>query len=61
MFTDDYGCFRRWRLDGHWSQVMNALHEEARQNAGRNKEPSVAVIDSRSIKNAGKGGGVVMT
>jgi hypothetical protein len=35
---------------------MKALREEVQQKSGRNKEPSVAIIDSRSIKSAGKGG-----
>ena len=56
-----YGCFRRWQLDGRWAKAMKALREEAREKAGRDKEPSVAIIDSRSIKSAGKGGNVATT
>ena len=56
-----YGCFRRWRLDGRWAKAMKALREAARERAGRNKEPSVSIIDSRSVKSAGKGGSAVMT
>ncbi|GHU40381.1 hypothetical protein AGMMS50289_01830 [Betaproteobacteria bacterium] len=56
-----YGCFRRWRLEGRWARAMNALREAARQKAGKHREPSVAIIDSRSIKSAGKGGSAVMT
>lgn len=54
-----YGYLRRWRLDGSWDAAMLALREVARQKAGRNKEPSVAIIDSRSVKSAGKGGSAV--
>ena len=56
-----YGCFRRWRLDGRWAKAMKALREAAREKAGRNNEPSVAIIDSRSVKSAGKGGNAVTT
>jgi putative transposase len=35
---------------------MKALREEARLKAGRNKEPSVALIDLRSFKSAQKRG-----
>ena len=51
-----YGCFRRWRLDGSWGRAMKALREAALQKAGKNREPSVAIMDSRSVKSAGKGG-----
>ncbi|GHU39931.1 hypothetical protein AGMMS50289_00610 [Betaproteobacteria bacterium] len=56
-----YGCFRRWRLEGRWARAMNALREAARQKAGKHREPSVAIIDSSSIKSTGKGGSAVMT
>lgn len=54
-----YGYFRKWRLDGTWEKTMNALRENARKKAGRNRTPSVAIIDSRSVKSAGKGGSAV--
>jgi transposase len=55
-----YGCFRRWQREGRWEQAMIALREETRRRAGRNQAPSVAIIDSRSVKRAGKGGSAVM-
>jgi putative transposase len=54
-----YGCFRRWRLDGSWAKAMQALREAARQKAGKNPKPSVAILDSRSVKSAQKGGSAV--
>lgn len=51
-----YGYLRRWRLDGTWDVALTALRESARQKAGRKAKPSVAIIDSRSVKSAGKGG-----
>lgn len=56
-----YGCFRRWQREGNWTKAMNALREAAREKASRHKTPSVAIIDSRSIKRAGKGGSAVTT
>lgn len=54
-----YGQFRRWRLDDTWGRVMGTLREMAKQRAGRNEKPSVAIVDSRSVKTASKGGNVV--
>ena len=51
-----YGYLRHRRLDGAWDIVLRALREAARQKAGRNAEPSVAIVDSRSVKSASKGG-----
>lgn len=35
---------------------MLALRETARQKAGRNAAPAVAISDPRSVKSAGEGG-----
>ena len=56
-----YGYFRRWRLDGTWDRVMQILREEVRRKAGRKTTPSVAIVDSRSVKTASKGGSAVST
>jgi transposase len=55
-----YGCFRRWKREGRWDSALKALREAARQKAGRNAQPSVAILDSRSVKSAGKGGSAVL-
>lgn len=55
-----YGYLRRWRLDGTWDAAMKALREAARCKAGKNAQPSVAIIDSRSLKSASKGGSAVL-
>lgn len=44
------GYLRRWRLDGTWDRAMSALRETARRKAGRNAEPSVVIVDSRSAQ-----------
>ena len=53
--------FRRWRREGVWLRVDKALREEARGALGRSTQPTVAIIDSQSVKTALKGGSVVMT
>jgi|SRR5882757_8414205 len=54
-----YGLFRRWQISGAWDKAMHELREKARVKAGRNAEPTVAIIDSRSVKTASKGGSAV--
>ncbi len=43
-------CFRRWRQDGTWKQVHATLRAQTRTAAGRDAEPSLAIIDSQSVK-----------
>jgi putative transposase len=45
-----YYYFRQWTKSGRWEQLNTALRERMRRKAGRNPEPSAAVIDSQSVK-----------
>ena len=45
-----YYYFRQWTKSGHWERLNTTLREQVRQQAGRNPEPSAAVIDSQSVK-----------
>ncbi len=45
-----YTQFRRWRNDGTWEAINAALVEATRKQAGREAQPSAAVIDSQSVK-----------
>jgi len=45
-----YGYFRTWRKDGIWEQMNDALREAVRSQAGRELEPSAAIVDSQSVK-----------
>jgi transposase len=47
-----YGFFTRWRDDGTWARVHDALRDRVRVRAGRGPLPSAAVIDSQSVKGA---------
>lgn len=45
-----YWHFRRWRCEGVWDRILQTLRRQVRQKAGRDAEPSAAIIDSQSIK-----------
>lgn len=56
-----YHYFRLWRDAGIFEALTHDLRERVRQQAGRNREPSGAIIDSQSVKTTEKGGSVAMT
>src|SRR3954470_1896530 len=41
--------YRRWRLDGTWERLHDALHARARRQAGRDPQPKASAIDSQSV------------
>ena len=51
-----YYYFRRWRDDGTWQRMHDALRDEVRHAAGRDASPSAAILDAQSVKTAEKGG-----
>ena len=42
-----YGYYRLWVRLGVWEQINDLL---VRQAAGRNAQPSLAIVDSQSVK-----------
>lgn len=51
-----YGYFRLWVRLGIWEQMNTVLVQEVRLAAGREAEPSLAIVDSQSVKLGQKGG-----
>ena len=45
-----------WDRDGVLTRLHDALYRQARELAGRNAEPTLAIVDSQSVKSAEKGG-----
>ena len=51
-----YDSFTRWRDDGTWQRIVDALRKAVRRKAGRPETPSKAVIDSPSVTTTERGG-----
>ena len=49
-----YGYFNRWRRDGHWPRILDALTRQQRTQQGRRPTPSASGIDAQSVKTATK-------
>src|SRR5215213_9333006 len=50
-----YGYFRAWQRDGTWERRNDELRELVRQRAGRQAQPSAAILASQSAKTTEKG------
>jgi putative transposase len=45
-----YGYFRRWKKNGIWERINEALVKKARVQHGCKAEPSAGILDSQSVK-----------
>jgi hypothetical protein len=50
-----HGYFELWEWDGTLARMHHALYEKCREQASREASPTVAIIDSQSVKSAEKG------
>ena len=48
--------YRRWRRDGTWAVMHDALRDQTRRAAGRSESPSAAIVDAQSVKTTEQGG-----
>src|SRR5689334_9372871 len=51
-----HNYLERWICDGTLERIHHALYVKCREQASREASPTVAVIDSQSVKSAEKGG-----
>jgi transposase len=48
--------YRRWRRDGTWERMHEALRRQVRRQAGRHPSPRSSAVDSQSVKTPAAGG-----
>lgn len=51
-----FDYFTRWRQDGTWDRILDALRRQVREAEGREPEPTAAAVDSQSVPSSSSGG-----
>ena len=49
-FNSVYYPYHKWCWDETWQAINSALREQVRRQAGRAAQPSLAIIDSQSVR-----------
>jgi len=55
-YNSVYYHYRKWCWDGTWERINTVLRERVRRKARRKTQPSLAIIDSQSIRTTEVGG-----
>ena len=50
-----HGYLTLWAWDGTLGRLQHALFVQVREQAGKEASPTAAIVDSQSVKSAGKG------
>ncbi len=51
-----YYYFRQWMVNGIWEKINDELRKMVREDVGKNRDASAAIIDSQSVKTTESGG-----
>jgi putative transposase len=51
-----YDYFHLWTHNGTFARIHTVLREQVREQAGREAQPSAAIVDTQSVKTTEKGG-----
>ena len=47
-----HSFYRRARISGLWDKILQHMVKVTRKNAGLEENPTIALVDSRSVQNA---------